>query len=71
MDYPNKAQVIYANTKMVEPMIRFLRDSLEGCEFDDLELLSDFDKATLSLRCAINRMNKIIERNLERKSVCY
>lgn len=68
---PNKAQSIYAQLRMLEPMLHYMRDSLASCEFDDLQLVSDFDKARLSLMNALSRMETIIAKSQEPKSVCY
>lgn len=75
---PSKAQCAYANMKMIEPTLHYIRDNLIDSELDDMELVADFDLARGHIKCAINRMEKllriqeeIIPDSQERKRVCY
>jgi hypothetical protein len=67
----SREQIAFTYICTVEPMVRFARDSLLDTELDDLELISDLDKARLCIKCAINRMEELIKKSQEPKSVCY
>lgn len=70
MKLPDKPQQVFANIQLLEPTLHYLRDYVLNSEFDDLELLSHLDKARLSLKCALVRMQKISEEKEEQNGHC-
>ncbi len=47
MKIPNKSQSIYAQLKMLEPTMRYIKDSLNESDITDLEVFSE-----MSMICA-------------------
>lgn len=68
---PSKTQSIYAQAMMLEMILHFLRDNAELNEFSDIDLISDMDKARVCLKSALQRMEMLLVKARESKSVCY
>lgn len=68
---PSKTQSIYAQAMMLEMILHFLRDNAELNEFSDIDLISDMDKARVCLKSALHRMEMLLVKARESKSVCY
>lgn len=53
MKIPSRAQSIYAQLQMLEPTLRYIKDSLNDSEITDLEAYSDVSMACAYIKSAI------------------
>ena len=57
---PNKTQSIYAQLKMLEPTMRFIKDSLNDSDITDLEIFSEMSMICAHLKSILVKMEHTI-----------
>ncbi len=67
---PTKEQFLFSQMIIIDSMLEHMRNNLIGSRFDNLELLSNIDKAKLCMKLASQNMQEILKSE-EDKSACF
>lgn len=63
MKLPNKTQSIYSQLKMLEPTMRYVKDSLNDTDIQDLEIFEEMTLICAHLKSLLVKMEHTSARN--------